>query len=149
MQEELEAAKAKWEEESKHKRYPIDEEAIAEVVSMMTGIPVKRMVQAETEKLRKMADDMREMVVGQDEAISKVVKAIQRNRVGVKDTKKPIGTFIFLGPTGVGKTELARALSRYMFDSEDALIRIDMSEYMEKFTVSRLVGAPPGYVGYE
>ena len=116
---------------------------------MMTGIPVKRMVQAETEKLRKMADDMREMVVGQDEAIGKVVRAIQRNRVGLKDPKKPIGTFIFLGPTGVGKTELARALARYMFDSEDALIRMDMSEYMEKFTVSRLIGAPPGYVGYE
>ncbi|MEX6686873.1 ATP-dependent Clp protease ATP-binding subunit [Danxiaibacter flavus] len=147
--EELEKAKGIWEEESKHKRYPIDEEAIAEVVSMMTGIPVKRMVQAETEKLRKMSDDMRGMVVGQDEAISKVVKAIQRNRVGLKDPKKPIGTFIFLGPTGVGKTELARALARYMFDSEDALIRIDMSEYMEKFTVSRLIGAPPGYVGYE
>lgn len=138
-----------WEEESKHKRYPIDEEAIAEVVSMMTGIPVKRMVQAETDKLRKMADDMRGMVVGQDEAIGKVVKAIQRNRVGLKDPRKPIGTFIFLGPTGVGKTELARSLARYMFDSEDALIRIDMSEYMEKFTVSRLIGAPPGYVGYE
>lgn len=147
--EELEKAKAQWEEESKHKRYPIDEEAIAEVVSMMTGIPVKRMVQAETDKLRKMADDMRSMVVGQDEAIDKVVKAIQRNRVGLKDPKKPIGTFIFLGPTGVGKTELARSLARYMFDSEDALIRIDMSEYMEKFTVSRLIGAPPGYVGYE
>jgi ATP-dependent Clp protease ATP-binding subunit ClpC len=147
--EELEKAKAQWEEESKHKRYPIDEEAIAEVVSMMTGIPVKRMVQAETEKLRKMADDMKGMVVGQDEAIQKVVRAIQRNRVGLKDPKKPIGTFIFLGPTGVGKTELARALARYMFDSEDALIRIDMSEYMEKFTVSRLIGAPPGYVGYE
>ncbi len=147
--EELEKAKIQWEEESKHKRYPIDEEAIAEVVSMMTGIPVKRMVQAETDKLRKMGDDMRGMVVGQDEAIGKVVKAIQRNRVGLKDPKKPIGTFIFLGPTGVGKTELARALARYMFDSEDALIRIDMSEYMEKFTVSRLIGAPPGYVGYE
>jgi ATP-dependent Clp protease ATP-binding subunit ClpC len=147
--EELEKAKNNWEEESKHKRYPIDEEAIAEVVSMMTGIPVKRMVQAETEKLRKMADDMQQMVVGQADAISKVVKAIQRNRVGLKDPKKPIGTFIFLGPTGVGKTELARALSRYMFDSEDSLIRIDMSEYMEKFTVSRLIGAPPGYVGYE
>lgn len=147
--EELEKAKTIWEEESKHKRYPIDEEAIAEVVSMMTGIPVKRMVQAETEKLRKMSDDMAAMVVGQEDAISKVVKAIQRNRVGLKDPKKPIGTFIFLGPTGVGKTELARALARYMFDSEDALIRIDMSEYMEKFTVSRLVGAPPGYVGYE
>jgi ATP-dependent Clp protease ATP-binding subunit ClpC len=149
LQEDLEKAKNDWEEESKHKRYPIDEEAIAEVVSMMTGIPVKRMVQAETEKLRKMGDDMKEMVVGQNDAIQKVVKAIQRNRVGLKDPKKPIGTFIFLGPTGVGKTELARALARYMFDSEDALIRIDMSEYMEKFTVSRLIGAPPGYVGYE
>ena len=149
LQEDLEKAKNHWEEESKHKRYPIDEEAIAEVVSMMTGIPVKRMVQAESEKLRKMAEEMRGMVVGQDDAIQKVVKAIQRNRVGLKDPKKPIGTFIFLGPTGVGKTELARALARYMFDSEDALIRIDMSEYMEKFTVSRLIGAPPGYVGYE
>ncbi|MEP7257380.1 MAG: ATP-dependent Clp protease ATP-binding subunit, partial [Flavitalea sp.] len=149
LQEDLEKAKNLWEEESKHKRYPIDEEAIAEVVSMMTGIPVKRMVQAETDKLRKMSEDMRGMVVGQDDAISKVVKAIQRNRVGLKDPKKPIGTFIFLGPTGVGKTELARSLARYMFDSEDALIRIDMSEYMEKFTVSRLIGAPPGYVGYE
>lgn len=149
LAEDLEKAKADWEEESKHKRYPIDEEAIAEVVSMMTGIPVKRMVQAETEKLRKMTDDMKGMVIGQDEAIVKVVKAIQRNRVGLKDPKKPIGTFIFLGPTGVGKTELARALARHMFDSEDALIRIDMSEYMEKFTVSRLIGAPPGYVGYE
>jgi ATP-dependent Clp protease ATP-binding subunit ClpC len=107
------------------------------------------MVEAETEKLRKMADDMKGMVIGQDEAILKVVKAIQRNRVGLKDPKKPIGTFIFLGPTGVGKTELARSLARYMFDSEEALIRIDMSEYMEKFTVSRLIGAPPGYVGYE
>lgn len=149
LAEELEKAKNQWEEESKHKRYPIDEDAIAEVVSMMTGIPVKRMVQAETDKLRKMNEDMKGMVVGQDEAILKVVKAIQRNRVGLKDPKKPIGTFIFLGPTGVGKTELARALSRYMFDSEDSLIRIDMSEYMEKFTVSRLIGAPPGYVGYE
>lgn len=147
--EDLEKAKAQWEEESKHKRYPIGEEEIAEVISMMTGIPVKRMVEAETQKLRKMADEMKGMVVGQDEAISKVVKAIQRNRVGLKDPKKPIGTFIFLGPTGVGKTELARALARHMFDSEDALIRIDMSEYMEKFTVSRLIGAPPGYVGYE
>jgi ATP-dependent Clp protease ATP-binding subunit ClpC len=149
LAEELDKAKSDWEEESKHKRYPIGEEQIAEVVSMMTGIPVKRMVQAESEKLRKMADDMKDMVVGQNEAILKVVKAIQRNRVGLKDPKKPIGTFIFLGPTGVGKTELARALARYMFDSEDALIRIDMSEYMEKFTVSRLIGAPPGYVGYE
>jgi ATP-dependent Clp protease ATP-binding subunit ClpC len=149
LQEELEKAKADWEEESKHRRFPIGEEDIAEVISMMTGIPVRRMVQAETEKLRRMTDEMRGMVIGQDEAIQKVVKAIQRNRVGLKDPKKPIGTFIFLGPTGVGKTELARALARHMFDSEEALIRIDMSEYMEKFTVSRLIGAPPGYVGYE
>jgi ATP-dependent Clp protease ATP-binding subunit ClpC len=149
LQEELEKAKLEWEEESKHRRYPIDEENIAEVVSMMTGIPVKRMVQAESEKLKNMSVDMGSMVVGQQEAIQKVVKAIQRNRVGLKDPRKPIGTFIFLGPTGVGKTELARALARYMFDSEDSLVRIDMSEYMEKFTVSRLIGAPPGYVGYE
>lgn len=149
LQEELEKAKNSWEEESKHKRYPIEEEDIAEVVCMMTGIPVKRMVQAETEKLRRMGDDLKGAVIGQDDAISKVVKAIQRNRVGLKDPKKPIGTFIFLGPTGVGKTELARSLARQMFDSEDSLIRIDMSEYMEKFTVSRLIGAPPGYVGYE
>jgi ATP-dependent Clp protease ATP-binding subunit ClpC len=149
LQEQLEKAKADWEEESRNKRYPINEEAIAEVVSMMTGIPVKRMVQEETDKLRKMGEDLKGAVVGQDEAITKVVKAIQRNRVGLKDPKKPIGTFIFLGPTGVGKTELARALAKYMFDSEEALIRIDMSEYMEKFTVSRLIGAPPGYVGYE
>jgi len=149
LQEELEKAKNFWEEESKNRRYPISEEDIAEVVCMMTGIPVKRMVQAETEKLRNMAIEMKGSVVGQDDAISKVVKAIQRNRVGLKDPKKPIGTFIFLGPTGVGKTELARTLAKYMFDSEDTLIRIDMSEYMEKFTVSRLIGAPPGYVGYE
>ncbi len=149
LQEELEKAKTDWEEESKHKRFPIEEEDIAEVVHMMTGIPVKRMVQAETDKLRRMADDLKGAVVGQEDAISKVVKAIQRNRVGLKDPKKPIGTFIFLGPTGVGKTELARSLARHMFDSDDSLIRIDMSEYMEKFTVSRLIGAPPGYVGYE
>jgi ATP-dependent Clp protease ATP-binding subunit ClpC len=149
LQEELEKAKAEWEEESKNKRFPIEEEDIAEVVCMMTGIPVKRMVQAETEKLRRMGEDLRGAVVGQQDAINKVVKAIQRNRVGLKDPKKPIGTFIFLGPTGVGKTELARSLAKHMFDSEDALIRIDMSEYMEKFTVSRLIGAPPGYVGYE
>jgi ATP-dependent Clp protease ATP-binding subunit ClpC len=147
--EELERAKTEWEEEAKHKRYPINEEHIAEVVSMMTGIPVMRMVEAESEKLRRMGEDLAGAVVGQTEAISKVVKAIQRNRVGLKDPRKPIGSFIFLGPTGVGKTELARALAHYMFDSDDALIRIDMSEYMEKFSVSRLIGAPPGYVGYE
>ncbi len=149
LQEDLEKAKNDWEEESKHKRFPIEEEDIAEVISMMTGIPVKRMVQAETDKLRRMGDDLKNAVIGQEEGISKVVKAIQRNRVGLKDPKKPIGTFIFLGPTGVGKTELARSLARYMFDNDDSLIRIDMSEYMEKFTVSRLIGAPPGYVGYE
>ncbi|MBK7735385.1 MAG: ATP-dependent Clp protease ATP-binding subunit [Chitinophagaceae bacterium] len=149
LQEDLEKAKLDWEEESKNKRFPIEEEDIAEVVNMMTGIPVQRMVQAETEKLRRMNEELKGAVIGQDDAISKVVKAIQRNRVGLKDPKKPIGSFIFLGPTGVGKTELARSLARYMFDSEDALIRIDMSEYMEKFTVSRLIGAPPGYVGYE
>lgn len=147
--EELDKAKADWEEEAKHKRFPINEEHIAEVISMMTGIPVMRMVEAESAKLRRMGDDLKGAVVGQDEAIAKVVKAIQRNRVGLKDPRKPIGSFIFLGPTGVGKTELARALARYMFDSDEALIRVDMSEYMEKFSLSRLIGAPPGYVGYE
>jgi ATP-dependent Clp protease ATP-binding subunit ClpC len=116
---------------------------------MMTGIPVMRMVEAESEKLRSMGDKLAGSVIGQDDAIKKVVKAIQRNRVGLKDPKKPIGSFIFLGPTGVGKTELARCLAKYMFDSADALLRIDMSEYMEKFSISRLIGAPPGYVGYE
>lgn len=147
--DELENAKTKWEEEAKTKRYPVGEEDIAEIVAMMTGVPVKRVAQGESAKLLHMGDDLRGSVIGQDEAISKVVKAIQRNRVGLKDPKKPIGTFIFLGPTGVGKTELARSLSKYLFDTEDALIRIDMSEYMEKFSVSRLIGAPPGYVGYE
>ena len=116
---------------------------------MMTGIPVKKVATSESKKLVHMSDDLRKMVIGQEEAITKIAKAIQRNRVGLKDPKKPIGSFIFLGPTGVGKTELAKALARYLFDSEDALVRIDMSEYMEKFSVSRLIGAPPGYVGYE
>ncbi len=145
----LEFAKVQWEEESKTKRYPVEEEDIAEVVSMMTGIPVKRVAQSESKKLVGMEDDLQKVIIGQNDAISKITKAIQRNRVGLKDPKKPIGSFIFLGPTGVGKTELAKALARYIFDSEDALIRIDMSEYMEKFSVSRLIGAPPGYVGYE
>jgi ATP-dependent Clp protease ATP-binding subunit ClpC len=149
LQEELEIAKNNWEEEIKSQRIPISEEEIAEVIHMMTGIPVKRMVAAESEKLRSMGDDLNRVVVGQEEAVKKVVKAIQRNRVGLKDPKKPIGSFIFLGPTGVGKTELARCLARNLFDSDEALIRIDMSEYMEKFSVSRLIGAPPGYVGYE
>ena len=145
----LEFAKVEWEEEVKTKRYPVTEDDIAEVVAMMTGIPVQRVAQSESNKLVSMGDDLKRAIIGQDEAISKITKAIQRNRVGLKDPTKPIGSFIFLGPTGVGKTELAKALARYIFDSEDALIRIDMSEYMEKFTVSRLIGAPPGYVGYE
>ena len=145
----LEFAKVQWEEEAKTKRYPVEEEDIAEVVSMMTGIPVKRVAQSESKKLVGMDQDMQKVIVGQNEAIDKITKAIQRNRVGLKDPSKPIGSFIFLGPTGVGKTELAKALARYIFDSDDALIRIDMSEYMEKFSVSRLIGAPPGYVGYE
>ncbi|MBK8109027.1 MAG: ATP-dependent Clp protease ATP-binding subunit [Saprospiraceae bacterium] len=145
----LEQAKEEWEEESKTRRYPVGEEEIAEVVSMMTGIPVNRVAQQESKKLVKMTEDIKAMIIGQDEAITKISKAIQRNRVGLKDPSKPIGSFIFLGPTGVGKTQLAKALAKYMFDSEDALVRLDMSEYMEKFSVSRLIGAPPGYVGYE
>jgi ATP-dependent Clp protease ATP-binding subunit ClpC len=145
----LEEAQQLWEEESRTARYPVNEEDIAEVVSMMTGIPVNRVAQNESKKLVGMADDLKGAVIGQDNAIEKVTKAIQRNRVGLKDPSKPIGTFIFLGPTGVGKTELAKVLTRYIFDSEDSLIRLDMSEYMEKFSVSRLIGAPPGYVGYE
>lgn len=145
----LEKAKAQWEEESKATRYPVTNEDIAEVVSMMTGIPVSSVAQSESKKLIKMTGDLQNHVIGQNEAIVKVTKAIQRNRVGLKDPKKPIGTFIFLGPTGVGKTELAKVLARQLFDSEDTLIRIDMSEYMEKFALSRLIGAPPGYVGYE
>ena len=147
--EELEKAKSMWEEDSKNARYPVSEEDIAEVVAMMTGIPVSKVAQTEGAKLLNMGEDLKAGVVGQNEAVAKIVKAIQRNRVGLKDPKKPIGTFIFLGPTGVGKTELAKTIARYMFDSEESLIRIDMSEYMEKFSVSRLVGAPPGYVGYE
>lgn len=149
LQRQLETAKKQWEEEAKSQRYPVDEEDIAEVIAMMTGIPVKKVAQSESNKLVGMADDLQKEIIGQNEAIAKVTKAIQRNRVGLKDPNKPIGTFIFLGPTGVGKTELAKALARYMFDTEDALVRIDMSEYMEKFSVSRLIGAPPGYVGYE
>lgn len=149
MIKQLEDARNNWEEESKTKKYPVNEKDIAEVVSMMTSIPLHKVAQSESKKLIGMTDDLQKMIIGQDDAISKVTKAIQRNRVGLKDPSKPIGTFIFLGPTGVGKTELAKALARYMFDSEDSLIRIDMSEYMEKFSISRLIGAPPGYVGYE
>jgi ATP-dependent Clp protease ATP-binding subunit ClpC len=147
--EQLENAKTRWEDETKKKRYTVEEDNVAEVIAMMTGIPTKRVAQNEGEKLLNMYDELKGKVIGQDEAIKKLVKAIQRTRVGLKDPKKPIGSFIFLGPTGVGKTELAKVLATYLFDKEDALVRIDMSEYMEKFTVSRLVGAPPGYVGYE
>jgi ATP-dependent Clp protease ATP-binding subunit ClpC len=149
LAEQLEAAKKAWEEESRSHRETVSEENVAEVVSMMTGIPVQRVSQNESDKLGLMYENLKGKVIGQDEAIKKVVKAIQRNRAGLKDPNKPIGSFVFLGPTGVGKTQLAKILARYLFDNDDALIRIDMSEYMEKFAVSRLVGAPPGYVGYE
>ncbi|MGN7988604.1 ATP-dependent Clp protease ATP-binding subunit [Pedobacter sp. 22226] len=147
--EELDKAKAEWEAETKTKRYEVSEDNVAEVVSMMTGIPVQRVGQTDSAKLLNMYDKVAEKIIGQDDAIKKLTKAIQRTRAGLKDPKKPIGSFIFLGPTGVGKTELAKELARFMFDSDDSLIQIDMSEYMEKFAVSRLVGAPPGYVGYE
>jgi ATP-dependent Clp protease ATP-binding subunit ClpC len=147
--EELERAKASWEAETKTKRYTVSEDNVAEVVSMMTGIPLQRVGQTDSQKLLNMYDTVATKIIGQDDAIKKLTKAIQRTRAGLKDPKKPIGSFIFLGPTGVGKTELAKELARFMFDSDDALIQIDMSEYMEKFAVSRLVGAPPGYVGYE
>ncbi|RLD92475.1 MAG: ATP-dependent Clp protease ATP-binding subunit [Bacteroidetes bacterium] len=145
----LDSEKKKWEKELSQNREMVDEEKVAEVVAMMTGVPVQRIAQAEGARLLKMADELRGSVIGQDEAISKVVKSIQRNRAGLKDPNKPIGTFVFLGPTGVGKTQMAKVLAQYLFESIDNLIRIDMSEYMEKFSVSRLVGAPPGYVGYE
>jgi len=145
----LEASKTKWEEELQGNRQIVDEEKIAEVVAMMSGIPVQRVAQAENQKLKEMGNVLKSKIIGQDEAVDKIVKAIQRNRIGLKDPKKPIGTFMFLGPTGVGKTYLAKLLAEYLFDSVDTMIRIDMSEYMEKFTVSRLIGAPPGYVGYE
>jgi ATP-dependent Clp protease ATP-binding subunit ClpC len=147
--EELDKAKAEWEAETKTKRYEVSEDNVAEVVAMMTGIPVQRVGQTDSQKLLNMFDKVAEKIIGQDDAIKKLTKAIQRTRAGLKDPKKPIGSFIFLGPTGVGKTELAKELARFMFDSDDSLIQIDMSEYMEKFAVSRLVGAPPGYVGYE
>jgi ATP-dependent Clp protease ATP-binding subunit ClpC len=145
----LDQEKSKWEKELSKNREMVDEEKVAEVVAMMTGVPVQRIAQAEGARLLKMGDEMKNSVIGQDEAIAKVVKSIQRNRAGLKDPNKPIGTFIFLGPTGVGKTQLAKVLAQYLFDSADNLIRVDMSEYMEKFSISRLVGAPPGYIGYE
>ncbi|MCX7862825.1 MAG: ATP-dependent Clp protease ATP-binding subunit [Bacteroidales bacterium] len=141
--------KIAWEESMSKNRHPVTEENVAEVVAMMTGVPVQRIAQSEGSKLLTMFDEIKSKIIGQDEAIRKIVKAIQRNRAGLKDPNKPIGTFIFLGPTGVGKTQLAKVLAEYLFDNSENLIRIDMSEYMEKFSVSRLVGAPPGYVGYE
>ena len=149
LEKSLAEAQEKWEIESKLNRIVVSEDNVAEVVSMMTSIPVNRIAQKESNKLSKLPELINGKVIGQDEAVSKVVKAIQRNRAGLKDPNKPIGSFIFLGQTGVGKTQLAKVLARELFDSEDALIRIDMSEYMEKFAISRLVGAPPGYVGYE
>ncbi len=145
----IEVEKKKWEKELSVNRETVDAEKVAEVVAMMTGVPVQRIAQTEGTRLLQMAEELRGSVIGQDEAIQKVVKSIQRNRAGLKDPNKPIGTFIFLGPTGVGKTQLAKVLAKFLFDTTDNLIRIDMSEYMEKFSVSRLVGAPPGYVGYE
>ncbi|MBS1651622.1 MAG: ATP-dependent Clp protease ATP-binding subunit [Bacteroidetes bacterium] len=145
----LETAKKAWEEETKQNRVIVTEDNVAEVVSMMSGVPVQRVNQNESDKLVKMFELLKGRVIGQDGALAKVVKAIQRNRAGLKDPNKPIGSFIFLGPTGVGKTQLAKVLAKYLFDNDDALVRIDMSEYMEKFAVTRLIGAPPGYVGYE
>ncbi|MEZ4978999.1 MAG: ATP-dependent Clp protease ATP-binding subunit, partial [Chitinophagales bacterium] len=147
--EQLDAAKNHWEEDIKTKRYPVSEDDIAEVIGMMTGIPVSKIAQSENKKLVVLGEELKKQVIGQDDAVAKITKAIQRNRVGLKDPNKPIGSFIFMGPTGVGKTELARAIAKQMFDNDASLIRIDMSEYMEKFSVSRLIGAPPGYVGYE
>ncbi len=145
----LDDEKTRWEEETKTKRYEVNEENVADVIAMMTGIPTKRIAENESAKLLTMGEELKGQVIGQDEAIAKLSKAIQRTRVGLKDPHKPIGSFVFLGPTGVGKTEMAKVLSTFLFDKDDSLIRIDMSEYMEKFSVSRLVGAPPGYVGYE
>ncbi len=147
--DQLELAKTNWEEESKKQKFTVTEEHVAEVISQMTGIPVNRVAAKEGEKLLQMEQELTKHVIGQGDAVKKLVKAIQRTRVGLKDPNKPIGSFIFLGPTGVGKTEMAKVLATYLFDKEDSLVRIDMSEYMEKFSVSRLVGAPPGYVGYE
>ena len=139
----------KWEENIKQNKQLVTEDNVAEVISMISGIPVQRIAQTESMRLSTMSNELKTKIIGQDEAVEKIVKAIQRNRAGLKDPNKPIGSFIFLGPTGVGKTQLAKELANYLFDSEQSLIRVDMSEYMEKFAISRLVGAPPGYVGYE
>ncbi|WP_372639139.1 ATP-dependent Clp protease ATP-binding subunit, partial [Fodinibius sp.] len=149
LTDELEQAQKEWEKESEEIIYDVEEDDVAKVVGMMSGIPVSKISQSESKKLVKMKEELSRQIIGQNEAIVKLTKAIKRTRAGLKDPTRPIGSFIFLGPTGVGKTEMAKVLARYLFDKEDALIRIDMSEYMEKFSVSRLVGAPPGYVGYE
>lgn len=149
LNQELESERKKWEDECSNNKQTVTEDNVAEVVSMMTGIPLQKVSENETSKLAKMQDSIIGKVIGQDDAVKKIVKAIQRGRVGLKDPNKPIGSFMFLGPTGVGKTQLAKVLAKYLFDSEDSLIRIDMSEYMEKFAVSRLIGAPPGYVGHD
>ena len=149
IEKDLTIAQERWEEDSKNNKITVTEEHVADVVSMMTGIPVNKIAQAESKKLAKLPEAIKGKVIGQDEAVAKIAKSIQRNRAGLKDPNKPIGSFIFLGQTGVGKTQLAKVIAKEIFDSEDALIRIDMSEYMEKFAISRLVGAPPGYVGYE
>lgn len=149
LNDKLEKAKLQWEEDSKNKRVTVTVDHVGDVVGMMTGIPVQRIAEKESGRLARMNEDLQGKVIGQEEAIVRVARAIKRNRAGLKDPNKPIGSFIFLGPTGVGKTQLAKILARFMFDSEESLIRIDMSEYMEKFAISRLVGAPPGYVGYE
>lgn len=149
IEKDLAIAQEQWEEESKTNRIQVSEDNVADVVSMMTGIPVNRIAQTESNKLAKLPELIKGKVIGQDEAVNKIAKSIQRNRAGLKDPNRPIGSFIFLGQTGVGKTQLAKVIARELFDSEDTLIRIDMSEYMEKFAISRLVGAPPGYVGYE
>ncbi len=149
LTQELEKEQEEWEKESEDIVYDVDEEDVASVVAMMSGVPVSKVSQSESKKLLNMKEELKKQIVGQDEAIVKLTKAIQRTRAGLKDPTRPIGSFIFLGPTGVGKTETAKVLSEFLFDKEDSLIRIDMSEYMEKFSVSRLVGAPPGYVGYE
>jgi ATP-dependent Clp protease ATP-binding subunit ClpC len=149
IEKDLAIAQEQWEEDAKNNRIEVTEDNVADVVSMMTGIPVNRVAQTESNKLAKLPELIQNKVIGQNEAVLKIAKSIQRNRAGLKDPNRPIGSFIFLGQTGVGKTQLAKVLARELFDSEDALIRIDMSEYMEKFAISRLIGAPPGYVGYE
>ena len=149
LKAELDNAKAQWEAEADKQREIVTEDIVADVVAMMTGIPMERINKDTSTRLSNMENELKSSVIGQDEAISKIAKAIRRNKLGLKDPNKPIGSFLFLGPTGVGKTFLCKVLAKYLFDSEDAIVRVDMSEYMEKFAITRLIGAPPGYVGYE